>query len=93
MNPLRTYWIRFEKLSLPGFWNLGCGVTAFDRDDAIGLVRQRLISIDGVVPRIMDIAEDVKTSDLEQRHVLPNIGDMNVRGIWFPKGLDSPMSF
>ena len=52
-----------------------------------------MISIDGVVPRIMDIAEDVKTSDLEQRHVLPNIGDMNVRGIWFPKGLDSPMSF
>ena len=52
-----------------------------------------MISIDGVVPRIMDIAEDVEISDLEQRHVLPNIGDMNVRGIWFPKGLDSPMSF
>jgi hypothetical protein len=32
--------------------------------------------------------EDVDLSSLEQKHVLPNLGDVTARGIWFPQGYD-----
>ena len=40
------------------------------------------------VPMPQIVIEDVRPSDLESRHVFPNIGDMEVHGIWFPQGYD-----
>jgi hypothetical protein len=87
MIPLHRYWIRFQKADHPTWWNLGCGVTAYTRDDAIGLA-QRLVSVESTMPEIADIVEDVNVQDLDQNHVVPNMGDVARRGIWYPRGLE-----
>jgi len=82
---LKKYWFRFSAIPKPTPLNLGCGVTAFDYDDAIFLM-QSLIFRGDTMPLIVDYAVDVRQSDLEKSHVLPNIGNLSVRGIWFPQG-------
>jgi hypothetical protein len=84
---VRKYWFRFERRPKPTAINLGCGVTAYDYDDAIGLLRDRIFGANGPPP-IVEAIEDVDLSSLEQKHVLPNIGDTATRGIWFPQGYD-----
>ena len=85
MTNLQKYWFKFKKLNKPTPLNLGCGVTACDRDDAIYLIRTHIFSkIEMAV--IVEVDEDVQVSDLEKYHVLPNIGNIDVRGIWFPQG-------
>ena len=85
MPDLKRFWFKFEKLHKPTPLNFGCGVTACDRDDAISLV-QRSIFLDAPMPRIVEVIEDVRPSDLEPHHVSPNIGDTEAHGIWFPQG-------
>ncbi|WP_147414346.1 hypothetical protein [Sphingomonas gilva] len=85
MTALRTFWIDFEKLDKPTPLNLGCGVSAFSREEAIGLI-QRYIFGNRTMPVILNIIDDVKLSDLDKKHVAPNIGSTSVRGIWFPQG-------
>lgn len=87
MKSLRRYWFNFEKLAKPSPLNLGCGVTAFDYDDAISLLGQ-LVFAEKELPRIIGYREDVDISTLDQKHVLPNIGLVAVRGIWFPQGYE-----
>ena len=85
MKPVRQFWFKFEKLPRPIPLNLGCGVSAFDYEDALSLLKDRIFGPNGP-PEIIQCVEDVKKSDLEKNHVLPNIGPMDVRGIWFPQG-------
>jgi hypothetical protein len=87
MTNLQRYWFKFEKINKPTPLNLGCGVTACDQDDAICLMRAYIFSECGV-PTIVETVEGVQASDLEKSHVLPNIGNMDVRGIWFPQGYE-----
>ena len=87
MKSLRRYWFNFEKLSKPSPLNLGCGVTAYDYDDAINLLCQRVFA-GKELPRIVEYSEDVDVSNLDQKHVLPNIGLVTSRGIWFPQGYE-----
>lgn len=62
---------------------MGCGVTAFTRDDAFALLLGVWPSeCDG--PVILDVSENVDLTTLDQKHVLPNIGDVTRRGVWFP---------
>ena len=80
---LRRYWFRFERSEKPTPLNLGCGVTAFDYEDALLLVREILFkSYDK--QRITECIENPDVSQLDAGHVLPNLGDVTVRGIWFP---------
>ena len=88
MARLHKYWVSFERLERPIPLNLGCGVTAYDRDDAIGLIR-KLIFGNCAMPRISRITDDVELQDLNQGHVAPNVGDASVRGIWFPQGFNN----
>lgn len=81
----RRFWFEFERFADPTPLNLGCGVTAYDREDAIRLM-QSCIFGNEPLPRIVRVVEDVALSSLEQNHVAPNIGLINVRGIWFPQG-------
>ena len=85
MTLLRTYWVTFGDLGKPTPLNLGCGVTAYDREDALELVRNLIFSGKGL-PEATDISDDVSIDDLEQNHVAPNIGNIEARGIWFPQG-------
>ncbi len=66
---------------------LGCGVTAYDREDAIDLM-QRHIFGNREMPKISHVTDDAELGSLNQGHVAPNVGNMNVRGIWFPQGYD-----
>ena len=42
VSVLRRYWFNFEKPVEPAALRLGCGVTAFDYDDAVRLLRERV---------------------------------------------------
>jgi hypothetical protein len=81
---VKKFWIRFERIPKPTFLNWGCGVTAYDQEDAVELLEQGFQSMRMEMPKIAQILEGVEVEDLEQNHVVPNIGDMNVRGVWFP---------
>ena len=77
---LKRYWFTFEESHRPSPLNLGCGVSARDFNDALVLLRKRIPA----QLRIRHCTEDVDVSTLDSAHVLPNIGDVTRRGIWFP---------
>ena len=87
---LRRFWIEFEpplgKHMHPGLTKANCGVTAVDFDDALSLLNH--VFPNGL-PNIGRVIEDVDVSTLEQGHVLPNMGNVLVRGIWYPLGFSS----
>lgn len=76
-NPiLRRFWFETEK-------GPGIGVTAYDRDDAVSIVREDQIAM-AFQPKFQDYVEDVDVRDLDQGRVIPNMGIVVDRGIWFP---------
>ena len=73
---------------LERFWfrtvgSLGYGVSAYSREDA-----ERLLSELGY-PRagehVVEVVESVRVQDLDLAHVVPNMGPISVRGVWFPQ--------
>lgn len=86
VKSLHRYWIKFERIAAPTPLNLGCGVTAFDRVDALRIVRDRAFA-GGTMPEILEILDDVDVSQIDSRIVTANMGSVLTRGIWFPLGL------
>ena len=85
---LRRYWIEFDPTDrdrLPIGVAIGCGVTAFAFEDAIGLIKERVFGHEDL-PKIDQIIEDVDVSTLDQGHVIPNMLPPVYRGIWYPGG-------
>lgn len=85
---LCRYWFTFEPepgRTLPFGLGLGCGVTAHDRSDAEVLISERVFR-GSELPPVGMVVENVDVSTLDEGHVLPNIGDVTRRGIWFPLG-------
>jgi hypothetical protein len=80
---MTRYWFVFETSTIPSLLNLGCGVTARDLADALELVKARVFS-GMAMPRIVGVIEDVPVASLEPRHVLPTMGPVADRGVWFP---------
>lgn len=80
---MRKFWIEFTGVKEFSPLNIGCGVTARDENDAINILRQREILSDGL--EIRKIVCDISMDDLDG-HVTPNIGNIFVRGVWFPQG-------
>jgi hypothetical protein len=75
----RSYWITFpDQPRAP----LGMGVTALSLADAFALMEQRGYTFHkhGAV----EVHEDVTVADLDQSHVVPNMGPIVFRGIWYP---------
>jgi hypothetical protein len=75
-NQLHRYWFQTKE-------HLGYGVTAYSEDDARNLIE------DIVGPVLLDdklvrVIVDVDVRDLDQGHVIPNMGPPNLRGVWFP---------
>ena len=89
---MKLFWFKFERLPRPTPINLGVGITAYDYDDAIALLRERMFGPNGP-PEIEECIENIRLEDLEKNHVLPNIGAFLVRGIWFPQGYEMPLSY
>jgi len=87
MSLLRRYWFTFQQSSQPTPLNLGCGVTAYNYDDALELLRDRVFG--GREAAVADVIADVDVSTLDKAHVLPNMGSAVTRGVWFPRGTSS----
>ena len=66
---------------------VGCGVSAYDRDDALDQLKTKVF-VDQPIPNIRREMVDVDVSELDQNHVLPNMGLVAKRGIWFPLGFE-----
>jgi hypothetical protein len=78
MATLRRFWF-------PVLGRMGIGVTAFDLGEATRManeVRDRLFPLS---PELDDVIEDVDVSTLDERHVVPNMGPVVVRGVWYPR--------
>lgn len=73
----------FEKYSSYAGLGYGCGVTAYTLDDAKALMRSRIFR-DDPFPTIANLTENVDVSTLDPGHVLPNIGIVVDRGVWYP---------
>ena len=76
---LTKYWLTFNATTSHA---LGIGVTAYGLEDAIRLVSETLFKsepLPALEHRIVTTLEE-----LEPNHVLPNIGLIMFRGIWFP---------
>jgi len=85
---IRRYWFEFSKLkktSLPLGVSNGCGLSAYNYDDAIELLKEKVFENEEL-PLIENVSEDVDVSTLDSGHVLPNMGNVTVRGVWFPLG-------
>lgn len=80
---LDRYWFTFEKSADPSPLNMGCGITAFDLQDAKNLLKKMVFPMFGN-RSIASFIEDVDASTLEQNHVRNNMGSPVVRGVWFP---------
>jgi hypothetical protein len=82
---LKRFWFEFD-VSLGDALRGGCGVTAVDREDALGLIRERVRG-GAELPAVTECIEDVDVSKLDPRHVLPNLVMPTIwRGVWFPQG-------
>jgi hypothetical protein len=84
---LHRYWIEFGR---GGRWPEGCGVTAFDREDAFDLIEEQVLRPYGLpMPPVIDVTEDVDVSVILERY--PNVAQFahlmnppNWRGVWWP---------
>ena len=88
MTSLKRYWLKFENISHPTPLKLGCGVRAYDYDDAVNLLCERVF-VGKNPPAIVGHTEDVDVATLDHKHVVPNMGVITVRGSWFPQGYDA----
>ena len=74
---LRLYWIKTDKPL-----GLGYGITARSEEDAESLLRL-FMSSDCAIISIEPVKD---AASLDQGHVMPNMGNMLRRGIWYPLG-------
>jgi hypothetical protein len=85
---LKWFWIEFERDPnevLPLGLGFGCGVTAWTSEDAFAVFQDRVVAyLREVSPTIKSMREIKSLDELEQNHVLPNIGNPVVRGVWYP---------
>lgn len=82
------FWLTFLKKKehkLPIGTRLGCGVTAFDENDAKSLIFDKVLGANTNV-EFDEILSDISVDDLDKNHVIPNMGNPALRGIWFPLG-------
>jgi hypothetical protein len=75
---LKLYWVMFLE---PG----SCaGVTAVDEADCLELVLNSSIFSARSVASVTEIRN---FEEIDQNHVVPNMGNIFIRGFWFPNGI------
>jgi len=81
---LTRYWFEFDYSESDWANRLGCGVTAYNYDDAIHLLNKHMFKGEPF-PTIKKVIENINVSSLDANHILINISKPpNLRGIWFP---------
>jgi hypothetical protein len=84
---LHRYWFTFNDPPKYSPLGLGCGVTAFNYQDAVDMMNSNIFAnFEWPIPTIQSVIEDVDIRHLDQGHVIPNMGSIFVRGVWFPLG-------
>jgi hypothetical protein len=87
---MRRFWFDFDfenYYKIPNGLKIGCGVTAYNYQDAIGLMEEKIFK-GKQFPTINNVVENIDVSTLDKGHILPNMKPPNMRGIWFPIGYD-----
>ena len=84
---MKRYWFEFEDDHIPVGLKLGCGLTAFDYEDAVQILNRKVFK-GRVIPIPNKVIEDIDVSTLDALHVLLNMAAPNVRGIWYPLGFN-----
>jgi hypothetical protein len=81
---LRRFFIELERSeSLSVELLLGVGITAWTKEDALGLLYS--VVFEGKAPaRVIKVTEDVDVKRLDADHIAPHVGDVKARGVWFP---------
>lgn len=85
---MHRYWITFKfepGSAAPLGARIGVGVTAWSLEDALTLTRDGVFS-GNEAPAVREVVHDVDVSTLDPGHVLPNMGNPLLRGVWFPVG-------
>ena len=75
-NLLIRFWFSTEK-------GLGIGVTAYSIEDAIAVIQAQESAM-RYGPNFEEFIEDIDVQELDQGHVVPNMGVCTQRGVWFP---------
>ena len=75
-SSLRRFWF-----PIPG--HFGIGVTASSRVEAESLAALAAAQV-GWSFAASGVVEDVDVRELDQNHVVPNMGIVSNRGVWFP---------
>lgn len=87
---MNRYWFEFEfdsAFNLPPGIAIGCGITAFDYNDALKILDDRIFNA-MKRPLFKRVVENIDVSTLDQGHVIPNMKPPVYRGVWFPLGYD-----
>ncbi len=79
----KLFFVKFVPIPQPTPLNLGCGVTAYSVEDALSLIRDQVFPR-SQMPEVVSIREIREVSELDQNHVVPNMGNTLARGVWFP---------
>lgn len=85
---MKRYWFEFDfenTSTIPYGTLMGCGVTAWDYNDAIYLLSEKVFKAQ-IIPKIKHYKENVDISTLDINHVIPNMISPINRGVWFPIG-------
>lgn len=81
---LTRFWFQLQPFAEATPLNLGCGVTAESEEAALSMVRTRVFA--GAPFEVEHTIADVDLATLDQGHIIPNMGNPIVRGVWFPLG-------
>jgi hypothetical protein len=74
---VRPYWIVVEPTHGPSILNLGVGITAASEADA----RAMFAAAFGAAHRIAQVRAVMAADELDQKHVVPNMGNMLKCGV------------
>jgi hypothetical protein len=78
---LTAFWIKSPLPHAP----IGFGVTSWSLDDALGIIRA--LDYGRYLPDDLagvQVVEGVTVAELDQPHVIANMGPVAVRGMWYP---------
>jgi hypothetical protein len=59
------------------------GVSAYSLEDALGLLSKAGFVVDAASPAV-SVRENVRLTEFEDRHIGPNMGPWQFRGVWYP---------
>lgn len=77
---LTAYWFEFGPTL-----SLQFGVTAYSFDDAISILKEKAFRKQEL-PALKSFTENIKPGEVDPGHIVPNMGALTERGIWFPLG-------